>query len=43
MKVRHIHAAVRFVADTIAHEEVVFVGGDKVRHATDLTVRFRRG
>jgi uncharacterized protein (DUF433 family) len=24
-----IHAAIRFAADTIAHEEVVFVGGDK--------------
>jgi uncharacterized protein (DUF433 family) len=24
-----IHAAIRFAADTIAHEEVVFVGGDE--------------
>ncbi len=24
-----IHAAIRFAADTLAHEEVVFVGGDE--------------
>jgi uncharacterized protein (DUF433 family) len=25
-----IHAAMRYVADTLAHEEVVFMGGDQI-------------